>query len=969
MDKKYYQKKILKYIKKMDGGTCRTCPKTGFHQHKGECWNDALTMLLLYSDEMSEHIQEIFDSGFNFDDCVRYAKIHSPKYLLPLNIEDADYDKYVKYSEEYLNSIYKRYKNESLPHPTTDIYTTNIPKITINRQPIHTTRKRSNSIDLSLSCVKKSYEIYNINNSKPVNYDIKKHGGTNINNLINISNFNYFLMNYYKTLKRPLNNFFINSYNFNIMSICENNNIEQIDFMKKLLNMYIFGITIVLVEHDFQNGNTITKDDSGHVQMFFSCGKKQYFYDDNGINDSNTNFENYITFIEFDWKDYLNKKIDFIKNEIKKNISNNKKDKDLYLSFSDFFNGHSTNNTIGRDYLKKYYIVEFSFISKEQIEQKTVNYKLYHNIMMYTTYTNDRTVELFYYTIDIYPNNINILEGIFNDNKNLFKKLLNKLFINHKKFNFHNRYINKKSIFYNILEINDLELADKFISLTPSKTYLEYAIIYNDLKLLELLLSKFNFDINEEIFGTTYLDTAIFHAENTKDYSIVEFIISDIKFNINRKIEFNKTYIDKAIETSNVKLLNLLLKRKDIDIDYKTNEETYLDKAIKTQNIDIIKIMVLDKRFYIQLKTKEEKYISYAIRNSNIKLLNLLLTKTDIESNSISDEIYKLVYLDKLIDITIETSNTYFFSNLIKNTDINKEVNDLSYLDKAIKTQNIDIINIILENKQFKIDRTKNNETYLDIAIKTSNDKIIELILAKTIDINRTYNGLNYLDKAINIKSKKLIELLLDRVDFFITDYSKYMNIAIETNNIELFNSLIKRKNKYNDTDININRSDSITKKTYLEKAIEKLSKNNEYDIIKTIILDDDFKINRIKDNKSYIDIAINNNDEKLLKLLLTNKKIDINLEIDNLSYLDKVINKNYNNMIKIILLDSNFNYKRLNNNNEDYLEYSIKKNNMFAITTILDNNKNIKKISYYIKYTTANNHNSDILELLENYI
>jgi hypothetical protein len=72
--------------------------------------------------------------------------------------------------------------------------------------------------------------------------------------------------------------------------------------------------------------------------------------------------------------------------------------------------------------------------------------------------------------------------------------------------------------------------------------------------------------------------------------------------------------------------------------------------------------------------------------------------------------------------------------------------------------------------------------------------------------------------------------------------------------------------------------------------------------------------------------------------------------------------------MIKIILLDSNFNYKRLNNNNEDYLEYSIKKNNMFAITTLLNNTKNMKRIPSYIKYTTLNNPNSDILKLLKDY-
>jgi hypothetical protein len=409
MDKKYYQKKILKYIKKMDGGTCRTCPKTGFHQHKGECWNDALSTILIYSDGISENIQEIFDSSFNFDDCVRYAKIHSPKYLLPINIEDEDYDKYVKYCKKYFNNIYKRYINEYK-----DIYTLR--------------RRRRNSENLSLNCIENSFEIYNINNSKSILYNegMGGHGGEYIYYLTIISNFNYFMMNY---KNKSSNIYIIDHHKFNLPEICITNKLSDLNFMKYLLSLeQLSGIVINLSPINvFRTGSNL------HAMSFFSCGNKQYFYDDNGITDEPV-YKNFVTFIEFNWREYLTTKINFIIDEITKNINDN--NLDLYYLFSDFLFGHSTDNTIGRSYLEDYNIDSLLFIYKNRIDE-TMKYDIHiKDIISYSIYTNNRTFELFFYFIDRNPDNIYILEYIFNQNKDLFKKILEKLFINSSKFNF-----------------------------------------------------------------------------------------------------------------------------------------------------------------------------------------------------------------------------------------------------------------------------------------------------------------------------------------------------------------------------------------------------------------------------------------------------------------------------------------------------------------------------------------------------
>ena len=60
-----YKNKYLKYKSKylkLKGGVCDKCPKKGFVQHHGECWHDAFSMAILFSDDLSEDIQYSFNN-------------------------------------------------------------------------------------------------------------------------------------------------------------------------------------------------------------------------------------------------------------------------------------------------------------------------------------------------------------------------------------------------------------------------------------------------------------------------------------------------------------------------------------------------------------------------------------------------------------------------------------------------------------------------------------------------------------------------------------------------------------------------------------------------------------------------------------------------------------------------------------------------------------------------------------------
>ena len=119
---KIYEEKYLKYknkyldlkeyLSKMNGGVVQ-CPKIGFHQHEGECWHDALSTSLLFTDGISEDIQELF----NVKD-ISELQIHGkpiqqlsildnkliPVRFLPLNFQfekDEDRKKLISYVKSY----------------------------------------------------------------------------------------------------------------------------------------------------------------------------------------------------------------------------------------------------------------------------------------------------------------------------------------------------------------------------------------------------------------------------------------------------------------------------------------------------------------------------------------------------------------------------------------------------------------------------------------------------------------------------------------------------------------------------------------------------------------------------------------------------------------------------------------------------------------------------------------------------
>ena len=319
-----YKEKYLKYKNKyleLKGGA--NCPKMGFFQHLTECWHDALIMILLFSDGLSEHIQKILDETdtykFNLDDCMKFANTHTPKYLKPINISESDNELFMQYAKDYIRSIFERYENEKLsiipfdkiPPPLLPKPDFTLPpavieankKIAQAQKPIvKKSLYRRDSINQSLSCNYSIFKITKINNLIKMAYKHKVHGGIIYHTITGISLYNYFLLNYFpENLEFPdKTKKFIRLIPTSLLEIFQ---IQILSIKPELLDMLFDSIITSLdrLGTDINNSIGIVLDiipnfaldkimshepiqlSMAHAVAFMNCGGKEYFYDNNGV--------------------------------------------------------------------------------------------------------------------------------------------------------------------------------------------------------------------------------------------------------------------------------------------------------------------------------------------------------------------------------------------------------------------------------------------------------------------------------------------------------------------------------------------------------------------------------------------------------------------------------------------------------------------------------------------------------------
>jgi ankyrin repeat protein len=423
-----YKKKYLdlqEYLLKMNGGV--KCPIIGFHQHMGECWHDALSIMLLYCDGIGENAQKIFDAtnGGELELEINGQKISKldilgdeiPQDLLPINFEldnQDDKKKFIKYAIQYITNLYSRYSNDTKPMEK---------KLELELPLVLPHFTRQNSFFSSLFCIKNIYGIVNHNNDNEILYSSlgSKHGGHDIHTISTLNLFSYLLLND-PTIEKK---YYLYSHEFNLEKIFNiykskkevlslitaiKNNIQKTDciYISSMSHKKKRYREEIYKEYEekliFDKQTSELDRTSGHAQCFFTCGGEEKYYDDNGVHryrDITKNDKDKLI-IPFQWKKYL---IDIIQ-EIIVDINTSGFQKEDIPKFYSKFSRMYFLPEYGINYDERNVrrISRFILIKKTKYSQESYNKYLITQIPIYMNfYKNKRFLKLFESTIPNIP--------------------------------------------------------------------------------------------------------------------------------------------------------------------------------------------------------------------------------------------------------------------------------------------------------------------------------------------------------------------------------------------------------------------------------------------------------------------------------------------------------------------------------------------------------------------------------------
>ena len=877
-----------------------TNPNNFFHQHAGECWNDAIQMLICFSDEIKISVQSKL-YNLTPEEIVQMAYLDNRNKFLPSIFKRTDMDekqqlnalKFEKKLVKYLTLLQSRL----CLHITNDTTDTKIinqcEKIDVNSItcPITKTFEQFLIFEKSspdeektkLKLYRQKSEIFGIGsamyglkiaNSKKEIAD-NKHGAAVYEMLPIINALSYSLLD--------------------DKNVLQTNFIDIHDLTKSIVDNCLGAIIIT----------------AKHATAFFTCDKKEIYYDDN------------IGSFLFNWRQKLTEYLCYIKTH----------SLFLYPTIDGFVpiyqdnqskryfvmnNGLEETSIVKYLNIKKYIINGLIIINKINLKDadKNVIYSTLENQFVITNLLNNsidniknptenfvNIIPLNYVALNmnidlfikmmktIKKSDLNIIKNVLFDSidkqkfdvvKYLVPEYVSSDIADNENNTLLTRIINKKIKIYNEDdECNELKIIDYLIKQDANLQYLkldnynafEHALIKRKINVLKLFINN-KYDINIPNYEN---DTPFIFLSKRKDMIDKDLII--IKILINGGININQK------DTDGYTILEYLSSK------YKQSElEIELIKIIKLQN-------VIKKTTDSEL---QKNYIDLIINSNNNNSIINTLTKTNIIHllNNINE------FNIENIDISNEMKKIFFSFNIML-VELNEQtiINMLPYLHKnnfseycPYLTQKYKFIlnkilckyennSAILKNivSNFKIDDellfelfTKLNErdAYLAFMSRISKDYFFLVNALENANFKNKEKILNFFKKVKNTNLKifsfggniflKIMKIIIN--DFlsnknhllikqksYEEEHSKFSDIInkqiSEKDRIyRLFtniqNSIYKKakRNKIYDVDIN-----KISIKSYdkIKEINERIPKTIQ--IEKKLIEDDYNKINQIK--------------------------------------------------------------------------------------------------------------------------
>lgn len=365
------------------------------------------------------------------------------------------------------------------------------------------------------------------------------------------------------------------------------------------------------------------------------------------------------------------------------------------------------------DYLNVNEEMFYNILYTGNLECLKIFNKYYKNIIDYSKITDDD------YLILISYNNVELLDYIFNlnpsvcfSNNEYIIKLIVKL----------NKYEILKWYFNNF-KFDDLHLDDDYLYYT--------AIVNKNLNIINLLYDN---DDNDKfnLHNKKYLNIASY----VKDLYIFKWFENKCE-NVDLSFDNNKL-IHNSILSNNLIILNYLLDKTNIDINY---DEGIIIRTAFGNNINEIIQYLFEKYDNIDVLVKNEIIMKYAIEDANLEMINLLYNYNSNFNLSINNEY--------LFRIACKMDNIDIVKWLItKKNDINYSINNHEIFYYICEHNFIEIAQFYVE---------LNSELY---EIKVEDDEIIEYHVNKKITI----------DGQLKVETIEKCPICLDEDSKLITD-------------------------------------------------------------------------------------------------------------------------------------------------------------------------------------------------------
>ena len=523
---------------------------------------------------------------------------------------------------------------------------------------------------------------------------------------------------------------------------------------------------------------------------------------------------------------------------------------------------------------------------------------------MYLLY-NDLYTQISFSNKIILKNKLYLLTNII-DKKRVVENILKYDYIKILKYILSNSNFNKKYKFLFKIKISNAYMINIKIFCNNICVSVINNFTLSEKILICLILNKFS---NSEIFLNDLLRySCIFNY-----YKLTKILIKQIKIIYKYKLYIS---INCAITNNFDKILNLLLKyvlkNKVIDI-------TIIDILIKNNKVNSIKKYIITKNCIL---TNEHKIrlLKWSLRNNYmdlfykiIKIYNIDLNKCDylfiiairINNLKIMKILYNNIKIDKnILNDSFKLACIYGYSKiveiLLKNKDINPDIEDNKMLQLASKNGDLQIVKLLLNDKQ--IDPNTNDNYPLMIASEKGYLEIVK-ILIKDSRINIDYNNNYAIEQAALNGHFKIVELLLkeSKSDIININYYTFKPIYDKYKNI--------LKLLINNCKINIDNRSICMLLTFDNVKLIRHKIKDEY-IYKWLIKNDrilciidiinkNIDIGFINYNEILL-FACKNNNKELVELLFKQNLIDV--KWGNINFLKIIVINNYLDLLKIIL-------------------------------------------------------------------